>query len=94
MATAKAGDFVQVFYTGSLTNGEVFDSNEGGTPLEFQMDTGSIIPGFENAVLGMQSGDEKDVTIAPEQAYGQPDERMVMQFPLKDVPPNFKWRWA
>ncbi len=90
MGTAKAGDFVQVFYTGSLTNGEVFDSNEGGMPLEFQLDTGGIIPGFNDAVMGMGLGQEKEVTIPPEQAYGQPDERMIMQFPLKDVPPTIE----
>lgn len=90
MPTAKPGDFVQVFYTGSLTNGEVFDSNEGGAPLEFQINSGGIIPGFNDAVLGMDQGQEKEVSIPPEQAYGMPDERMVMQFPLKDVPSHMK----
>ena len=46
MSMAKAGDFVQIFYTGSLTNGEVFDSNEGGQPLEFQLGQGQVIEGF------------------------------------------------
>ena len=86
MGTAKAGDYVQVFYTGSLQNGEVFDSNEGGMPLEFQLGSGGIIPGFNDAVMGMAQDERKEVTIPPEQAYGQPDERMVMQFPRKDVP--------
>lgn len=90
MSTAKAGDFVQVFYTGSLANGEVFDSNEGGMPLEFQLGAGMIIPGFDTAVTGMAKGQEKEVTIPPDQAYGQPDERMIMQFPLADVPPSIK----
>ncbi len=86
--TAKAGDYVQVFYTGSLTSGEVFDSNEGGMPLEFQLGGGGIIPGFNDAVLGMSQGQEREVSIPPEQAYGEADERMIMHFPLKDVPPS------
>ncbi|MFH1060504.1 MAG: peptidylprolyl isomerase [Pseudomonadota bacterium] len=86
MSVAKAGDFVQVFYTGSLTNGEVFDSNEGASALEFQLGQGHVIPGFDNAVAGMTIGDEKQVTIPPAEAYGESDSRLVMEIPLSQVP--------
>lgn len=90
MSVAKAGDFVQVFYTGSLSNGEVFDSNEGGRPLEFQLGRGQVIEGFDAAVTGMGVGQEKEVSMAPEQAYGQPDPRLIMDIPLSQVPPNLQ----
>ena len=90
MSVAKAGDFVQVFYTGSLSNGEVFDSNEGGQPLEFQLGQGQVIEGFDSAVAGMDVGQEKEVSMAPEQAYGQPDPRLIMEIPLSQVPPNLQ----
>lgn len=66
----KNGDTIQVNYTGRLDNGEVFDSSEGQPPLEFTVGSGSIIPGFDNAVVGMLPGESTTVTIPPEEAYG------------------------
>ena len=62
--------WVQVEYTGSFENGEVFDSSKDGSPLPFVLGQGQIIPGFENAVAGMKIGDKKDLVIKPEDAYG------------------------
>jgi peptidylprolyl isomerase len=77
----KAGDTVQVNYTGKLSDGTVFDSSAGKAPLEFTMGGGKIIPGFEKAVLGMKVGEKKTVTIAPADAYGLRQENMVMEVP-------------
>ena len=52
-AQAKNGDIVQVDYTGTLENGTVFDTSEGGEPLEFTLGEGKMIPKFEQAVLGL-----------------------------------------
>lgn len=68
---AKAGDTVGVYYTGSLDNGTVFDSNMNSTtPLEFTLGAGKMIPGFDKAVTGMAVGEEKTVKLAPDEAYG------------------------
>lgn len=67
---AKAGDTVNVFYTGTLDDGTVFDSNINGTPLTFTVGKGMVIPGFEEAVIGMAVNNEKTVRISPEKAYG------------------------
>ena len=67
---AKTGDTVGVYYTGVLDNGTVFDSNVNGTPLEFTLGSGQMIPGFDKAVTGMAVGDEKTVYIPVDQAYG------------------------
>lgn len=67
---AKAGDTVSVYYTGMLDDGTVFDSNVNGTPLEFTLGAGQMIPGFDKAVTGMAVGEEKTVTLAPDEAYG------------------------
>lgn len=77
----KNGDAVKVNYTGRLENGEVFDSSEGREPLAFTVGTGQLIPGFENAVIGMQTGESKTVTIPPEEAYGPHKEEFVMDVP-------------
>jgi len=69
-ATAKAGDTVSVYYTGTLDDGSVFDSNVNGTPLQFVIGKHSVIPGFEDAVIGMAINSEKTVNIPAEKAYG------------------------
>jgi peptidylprolyl isomerase len=66
----KSGDSVNVFYTGTLDDGTVFDSNVNGTPLTFTVGKGTVIPGFEEAVVGMAVNNEKTVRISPEKAYG------------------------
>lgn len=74
----EKGDKVAVRYTGRLDNGDVFDSNEEGpAALEFTVGAGQVIPGFEDAVLGLGQGEARTVRIAPENAYGGRDERLV-----------------
>ncbi len=92
MAQAKAGDTVKVHYTGKLEDGTVFDTSEEQTPLEFTIGSGQIIPGFEQAVVGMEPGETKTATISPEEAYGQHREDMTItvergQFP-EDINPE------
>jgi peptidylprolyl isomerase len=67
---AKAGDTVDVFYTGKLDNGTVFESNINTTPIEFTLGSGTMIPGFDKAVTGMAVGEEKTVTLSADEAYG------------------------
>jgi peptidylprolyl isomerase len=51
---AKAGDTVNVFYTGTLDDGTVFDTNVNATPLAFTVGKGMVVPGFEEAVVAWQ----------------------------------------
>lgn len=74
---AKNGDTVRVHYTGRLESGEVFDSSEGGEPLEFEVGSGQVIAGFDENVEGMSVGDEKTITIEPENAYGERREELI-----------------
>jgi peptidylprolyl isomerase len=76
-AQAQNGDIVQVDYTGTLENGTVFDTSEGREPLEFTLGQGQMIPGFEQAVLGMKVGETKTVTIPADEAYGPYHDDMV-----------------
>ncbi|CAG0964197.1 peptidylprolyl isomerase [Geobacter sp.] len=88
MAQAKKGDTVKVHYTGKLTTGEIFDSSEegGNGPLEFTIGEGDVIPGFEEAVIGMSSGEAKTVTIPVEQAYGPRMEELVAEVEREYLP--------
>lgn len=88
MAQAKKGDTVKVHYTGKLTTGEVFDSSEegGNGPLEFTIGEGDVIPGFEEAVIGMNAGEAKTVTIPVDQAYGPRMEELVAEVEREYLP--------
>jgi len=87
-AQAKNGDIVQVHYTGTLENGTVFDTSEGREPLEFTLGEGQMIPGFEQAVLGMKVGESKTVTIPADEAYGPYRDDMVQVVNREDLQPG------
>lgn len=80
------GSTVEVHYTGRFIDGEVFDSSEGKDPLQFQIGSGQIIPGFETAIMGKNIGEKVSVTIEPDQAYGQLREDLVIEVPLDKMP--------
>jgi FKBP-type peptidyl-prolyl cis-trans isomerase 2 len=84
----ESGDTVKVHYTGTLEDGSVFDSSEGRDPLEFEVGTGSLIPGFENGVYGMKVGEKKTIDIPVDQAYGQRHEELVGKIPRSQFPPD------
>ena len=86
MEKVESGLFVSVDYTGKLDYGEVFDSSEGRQPLEVQMGSGSVIPGFESALMGMSINETKTFTLSPEEAYGYRDESRMHDFPKSDIP--------
>ena len=87
---AKNGDTVRVHYTGTLEDGTVFDSSLDRDPLEVTLGEGMLIPGFENALLGMKKGESKTVVIKPEDAYGEHQEDLVLQISRANVPPHIK----
>lgn len=87
---AKYGDTVKVHYTGKLDDGTVFDSSVSQEPLEFQIGSGSIIPGFEQAIVGMTPGDSKTEVIPAEQAYGPYVEEMVVIIDRQQMPPEIE----
>jgi len=76
MAAAVIGDTVRVHYTGSLDDESVFDSSRGREPLEFTIGTGQVIPGFEEAVIGLEPGGSARTRIEAEQAYGPRREEL------------------
>ena len=77
----KNGDTVRVHYEGRLDDGQVFDSSEGGEPLEFRVGAGEVIPGFDEAVRSMEVGDKKTIEIEPDDAYGPRRDQLVAQMP-------------
>jgi len=81
MVAAKQGDTVRVHYTGTLEDGSIFDSTEGQEPFEFTIGSGEVLPDFENAIVGLEPGQEAEVKILSENAYG--DYRDDLCFPVE-----------
>lgn len=86
MAQAKSGDTVQVHYTGTLTDGTIFDSSAGRTPLEFTVGSGQVIRGFDEGIAGMNPGEKKTINIPVEDAYGPANEEMIFTLNRTDIP--------
>ena len=85
-AMANDGDTVKIHYTGTLEDGSVFDTSRGQEPLEFTLGEGTVIPGFEEAVKGMQVGQTKTVMIPAEEAYGPYRDELVMVIEQAELP--------
>lgn len=87
--TVKTGDKVKIEYTGTLEDGTIFDSStEHGNPLEFEVGSGQVIKGFDDAILGMKEGEEKQFSIAPADAYGEHNPTLVQKVPREIFPPD------
>ncbi|MBS0012430.1 MAG: peptidylprolyl isomerase [Desulfobacterales bacterium] len=86
MTQAKSGDTVKIHYKGKFDDGSVFDSSEGRDPLEFEIGSGNIITGVEEAVVGMQPEETKEATIPPEKGYGEYRDDMVIEVEKTQFP--------
>jgi FKBP-type peptidyl-prolyl cis-trans isomerase 2 len=75
------GDTIKIDYTGTLDDGSVFDCSDEREPLQFTVGAGQVIPGFEEAVRGMEEGQKKEFRIEPSEAYGEYDEALTQQIP-------------
>lgn len=90
MSQVKKDDTVKVHYKGTLTTGEVFDSSEGREPLEFQVGSGQMIPGFDKAIVDMKLNEKKTIEIPASEAYGEPKEELFQEVPKDQLPQEIK----
>lgn len=86
MTQVKEGDTVKIHYTGKLDDGTLFDTSADNDPLEFTVGEHEVIPGMEIAVVGMEPGDEKTITIASGDAYGAYHDEMVVVVERSEFP--------
>ena len=85
------GNTIAVNYVGTLEDGSEFDNSyERGEPIGFEVGGAQVIKGFSNAVLGMQVGEKKSVTITPEDAYGERQLEAVQVFPREAFPEDME----
>ena len=92
-AEAARSDAVTVHYTGTLEDGEEFDSSVGGDPFDFKIGAGDVIAGWEEGVVGMKVGGTRRLTIPPDLGYGEsgyppvipPDATLIFEIELLEV---------
>ena len=86
-AAVKIGDKVKIEYTGRFDDGTVFDASEKhGQCLEFEIGAKQIIPGFENAIIGMKKGEEKNIKLQPSEAYGDVNPQLFKKIEREHLP--------
>ncbi|MGI6394964.1 MAG: FKBP-type peptidyl-prolyl cis-trans isomerase [bacterium] len=89
--SVKNGDKIAVHYTGWLENGTKFDSSiDSGETFKFQVGSEMVIKGFDDAVVGMEVGEKKKVTIPPSEAYGEKSDEFIITVERKNFPPQSK----
>lgn len=82
---SNEGKKVKIHYTGTLDNGEKFDSSyDRDEPLAFVCMSGAVIPGFDNAVKDMEVGEKKTVHLEPSEAYGEVDQTLIQKVPVEN----------
>ncbi len=86
MAQAKKGDTVKVQYIGSLENGRIFGSSTPNEPFEFIIGQQSVLPAFEQAVIGMSVGETRKIEVPPEEGYGPFRKELVFSIPKAEMP--------
>ncbi len=96
MKQVQQGDRVKVNFTGRLEDGTVVDTSvdcgcdecdcDETVPVEFTLGEEEVIPGLEEAMIGMKPGESKTVRIASDNAYGPHDEEMVMVIDREEIP--------
>ena len=91
MIKAEDGQSVSVHYVGTLEDGTEFDSSiTRGEALSFTIGSGQLIPGFNDAVLGMAQGEKKTIVLDPPQAYGEVNPQMIQDVPKQQLPEDFE----
>ena len=80
ISVISAGDNVSLDYTLYLSDGSIVDTSIGRAPLNFTAGAGQMIAGFDNAVIGMSAGEEKNFTVSPEDGYGIIREELIVSY--------------
>jgi FKBP-type peptidyl-prolyl cis-trans isomerase SlyD len=82
----KDGSVVSLQYTLSSEDGKTIESNKGKTPLKYTHGNRQIVPGLEKEIAGMKVGEEKRVTVSPEEGYGPVNPKGFQEFPKDKIP--------
>jgi FKBP-type peptidyl-prolyl cis-trans isomerase 2 len=82
----ESGDTVRFNFVGRFEDGSIFDTSD--EPISMEIGTGKLIKGLDKEILGMTQGEEKEVTVSPEEGYGLEDPSFVRTIPLEAFKTN------
>ncbi len=87
-ATIEPNSRVVLDYTLRDVDDDVIDAsdNEDGEPIVYVHGYGMLVPGLEKALTGLAAGDEKEVVVPPEEAFGERDEELVLEVDRSEMP--------
>lgn len=85
---AQENDRVIVHYEGRLEDGEVFESSADSAPMDFKIGEQQVLPSLERAIIGMEEGQRRTVSILPEDGYGPHYEELVVTVPRENLSPG------
>ncbi len=88
MTNPKNGDTVTIDYVLRRGDGEVVGNTAEAGPQDIQLGSGQIFPQLEQALTGMEVGDQQSVSIESENAFGPRREEMVIDIPRSNLPPE------
>ena len=77
MTKVQEGDLITVVYDGILEDGEVFESSEDTGPLKFTVGLGTVMQAFEKSVVGMEEGETREISVAPEEGFGKHNPDLI-----------------
>ena len=83
------GSLVKVSYT-LRVDGDIVDSTQEGKPFEFRIGNKQVIPGFEEAIKGMEVGEKKSFEVSPDKGYGYEEPQAMQEVPKNELPPDVK----
>lgn len=85
-AIVSQGRTVTIEYSLALDDGTVVDSNVGEDAMTFKQGKGSILPALEEALEGTEAGETREITLAPEDGFGNPDPEAIQEIDLEKLP--------
>jgi FKBP-type peptidyl-prolyl cis-trans isomerase SlyD len=85
-SVVQEGSFVSIEYTLTDDSGKVIDTNVGKEPLTYIQGAGQIVKGLERELNGLKVGEQKKVTVKPEDGYGLPNEKAFQEIPREKIP--------
>ncbi|MGQ9543369.1 MAG: FKBP-type peptidyl-prolyl cis-trans isomerase [Candidatus Bathyarchaeia archaeon] len=75
------GDKVTIHYTAKLESGEIVENTHTTGPITFEVGKGKLLPSLEEALIGLEKGDRKEVTLSPEEGFGEWKEDYLQEVP-------------
>jgi len=85
MGEAKEGDLLTIAFTGKLKNGEIFDQTTPGEPFKITLGTAEVLKAFQDAMVGMKTGEKKNFLVPADRAFGRVREDLVQRIPLSKL---------